>query len=315
MTESWLWSQIQQENDFFEYDYVGPSGSVPLPASGAPGTGGLSIRKRSHSLRCLREQPPEAGAAEDVYFSTTLPSVGGRVAPRDVSAMLVAEAELDAEPLGVHRPWAYSLPVAKLAKLYEPPKPTYAGRQAAAPANLAGTPAPGPYMAADTALRDLLRRLERAPAEGRAPFSQQQDALLEAIAGDLETAVDALDVGRGCPESKQAAALLDGPRRCARDSLPSRHGLDFGVSAILTQHRACGQLFRRADLAHHSTRVLSRLATREHAEGEAFLEFCAACASQIRETAPNAVRFAEEAILTGNLSRIAEICGVSPASA
>lgn len=64
-------------------------------------------------------------------------------------------------------------------------------------------------MAVDTALRDLLHRLARVPAEGRAPTSQQEDALLDALAGVLETAVDALDVGRDCPDGKQAPALLD----------------------------------------------------------------------------------------------------------
>ncbi|KAG5459775.1 MAG: hypothetical protein BJ554DRAFT_8268 [Olpidium bornovanus] len=96
MTDPWLWSQIQQENDFFEYDYVG----APWPASDESGNGGLSLRKRSHTLRCIREQPRKPGMAEDVYFSRTLQSIGALVAPRDVSAAFSVEAEFEAEPLG-----------------------------------------------------------------------------------------------------------------------------------------------------------------------------------------------------------------------
>ena len=110
----------QQLRAYDAYDYVG----APW-RGGAGGNGGFSLRSRSVMQRVVDRFPYRDRAAarenfpalaEDVYFSSHVADVGGRLPPLDVAATFSVETVFFPSPLAVHKPWLH-LPPANLSAL------------------------------------------------------------------------------------------------------------------------------------------------------------------------------------------------------
>jgi hypothetical protein len=107
------------------YDYVGapwtPGQPQLQPVGGGQlvgGNGGLSLRNVRVMLRCCELRAHQAralfhdgaqliGMPEDVFFSTQLPAVDGRLPPADVASAFSSEQILNKHCLGVHKVWGY----------------------------------------------------------------------------------------------------------------------------------------------------------------------------------------------------------------
>ncbi|RKO85954.1 hypothetical protein BDK51DRAFT_9280, partial [Blyttiomyces helicus] len=120
LTKPWIWEQLrpEQENilffqtdsilctrskqspeDFFDYDFVG----APWPWSESGGNGGLSLRKRSMTLKVIKGLPfTDDDSPEDGYYSTHIPLAGGKVATKDVARHFSVEHVFQSRPLGIH---------------------------------------------------------------------------------------------------------------------------------------------------------------------------------------------------------------------
>ena len=111
----------QQLRAYYDYDYVG------APWRGeAGGNGGFSLRSRSVMQRIIDRFPYRDRRAtaqenfpalsEDVYFSSHVAEVGGRLPPLEVAATFSVETVFYPTPLAVHKPWLY-LPPANVTAL------------------------------------------------------------------------------------------------------------------------------------------------------------------------------------------------------
>jgi hypothetical protein len=110
----------QQLRAYDAYHYVG------APWRGeAGGNGGFSLRSRSIMQRIIDRFPYRDRAAarenfpalsEDVYFSSRVAEVGGRLPPLEVAATFSVETVFYPTPLAVHKPWLH-LPPANISAL------------------------------------------------------------------------------------------------------------------------------------------------------------------------------------------------------
>jgi hypothetical protein len=114
LTSLAFWESIKEENiliiqndsellrhgleEFYQWDYVG----APWTFQEHGGNGGLSFRKKSAMIDCIKNVPYIGNVNEDIYFSNALKHLGKKLAPREVCSKFSCEAILKLGTLGAH---------------------------------------------------------------------------------------------------------------------------------------------------------------------------------------------------------------------
>ena len=131
LTSHWFWSRVGAEQVLifqedallcgppvhsfaYAYSYCGaPWDSCDGWVRGKPwlsnvgGNGGLSLRRRSHSIQCLDAVSLQQGQWEDAYFVEALQCLGHAVAPAEAARDFAVERILSMAPCGLHKAYNY----------------------------------------------------------------------------------------------------------------------------------------------------------------------------------------------------------------